>query len=273
MSSSRRQAVIPDCQYAKPRPYRRIAIIGLVVAHLAAGVTLGTCVRILDYDSDSPVGILFIGLTFAQAGLIGFWAALGTARWWLRLIGLVICTALLTGGFACGIEEYDWQTYYIFGFTTTAVTAGLVVLRCFRFRLVLVSPESSPAPPLQFGIRHLLVLTLATAIVTTLALNLDMGPSGSNLLVVTLLSLPFVAVAIAAPWAVLGKTRLPIRSVVMLVVTAVAGTGSFYLLHEIAFTWMLFAQAALLTVTLLVVRACGYRLVRLGKESSPRART
>ena len=49
------------------------AIIWLVIAHLAAAVTLGTCVR---YDSEEVGAVLFVGLVFAQAGLLGFWCAL-----------------------------------------------------------------------------------------------------------------------------------------------------------------------------------------------------
>ena len=106
------------------------------------------------------------------------------------------------------------------------MTAGLAILRYLRLQLVLVPRDSGPVPPLQFRIRHLLVLTLQAAILTTLALNLDTGLSGFELLVlVTLLNLPFVAVAIAAPWAVLGQAYLPIRGVAMLVLTAVSGTG------------------------------------------------
>ena len=251
------------------RPRGRVGVIsGLVAAHLLAGVILGSCVRLFDYNPQEITSLLFVGLAFAQAGLIGFWAAFGPARWWVRLVGASICTTLLAGGFSCGIDEHDWQTYHIFGFSTFAVAAGLAVLRYFRFRLVLGPRDSSPALPLQFSIRHLLVLTLLTAAITTLALNLKIGLSGFRLpLLVTLMSLPFAAVAIVAPWAVLGQARLPIRGVVMLVVTAVAGTALFYLLREIELTWMLLAETGMLAFTLLVVRVCGYRLSR--RRESP----
>ncbi len=44
-----------------------------------------------------------------------------------------------------------------------------------------------------------------------------------------------------------------------------AAFEAFLLLREISLTWMLLAEAALLVVTLLVVRAGGYRLVRQDK--------
>ena len=138
---------------------------------------------------------------------------------------------------------------------TRLYTAGPVVLR-----------RNSERAPLQFGIRHLLALTLLTAIVVALALHLEIGLSGFGmLLLVTLITLPFIAIALVVPWAVLGQARLPIRGAVLLIVTAVAALGAFLLLREIAFTWMLLAEAALLSATLLVVRVSGYRLVKLDK--------
>jgi len=37
-------------------------------------------------------------------------------------------------------------------------------------------------------------------------------------------------------------------------------------MRDISFTWMLLAEAAVLIVTLLIVRSCGYRLFRQGKS-------
>jgi hypothetical protein len=48
--------------------------------------------------------------------------------------------------------------------------------------------------------------------------------------------------------------------------TSVAAVGAYYLLREIAFSWMLLAEAAFLAVSLLALRVCGYRLARLGKR-------
>jgi hypothetical protein len=255
-----------DCQHEQTNPRRQLAIICLVIAHLVAAVTLGACVRLFGYDSDSAVGVLFVGLAFAQAGLVGLWCALGSASWRLRLGGLIVGTGYLVVGFSFAADDNDWQTYYIFAFTVTAVTAGLAVLRYFRFRLVMAPHERSPVQRLQFGIRHLLALTLLTAIVVALALHLEIGLSGFDmLLLVTLITLPFIAVALAVPWAALGQARLPIRGAVLLIVTAVAALGAFLLLREIAFTWMLLAEAVVLIATLLTVRACGYRLVKSGK--------
>ena len=78
MSSSGHDAVLPDSQHEQERPHRQPVIIGLVIANLAAGVALGACVRLFGYDSDSVVGILFVGLAFSQVGLIGIrWATTG----------------------------------------------------------------------------------------------------------------------------------------------------------------------------------------------------
>ena len=210
--------------------------------------------------------LLFVGLAFAQAGLLGLWCALGSASWRLRLGGLIVGTGYLVVGFSFAADDNDWQTYYIFTFTTTVITAGLAVLRYFRFRLIVAPHERSPVQRLQFGIRHLLALTLLTAIVVALALHLEIGMSGFGvLLLATLITLPFIAIALVVPWAVLGQARLPIRGAVLLIVTAVAALGAFLLLREIAFTWMLLAEAALLIATLLVVRVSGYRLVKLDK--------
>lgn len=102
-----------------------------------------------------------------------------------------------------------------------------------------------------------------------LALHLEIGWSGFGLLLlVTLFTLPFIAVALVAPWATLGQSRLPIRGVVLLIVTAVAALGGFLLLRENSFTWMLLAETALLLATLLIVRLCGYRLVKQGQGAA-----
>ena len=71
-----------------------------------------------------------------------------------------------------------------------------------------------------------------------------------------------------APWATLGQSRLLIRGVVLLIVTAVAALGGFLPLREISFTWMLLAETAVLLATLLLVRLCGYRLVKQGQGAA-----
>jgi hypothetical protein len=77
-----------------------------------------------------------------------------------------------------------------------------------------------------------------------------------------MLSLPFIIVGLVVSWAILGRSRLPIRVVVLLIVVSadVWLTLGYWKAPEL--TWVLLAEAVLLAGTLTVVRVCGYRLVK-----------
>jgi hypothetical protein len=82
-------------------------------------------------------------------------------------------------------------------------------------------------------------------------------------LLMGMIAIPFIAVGLVVPWAMLGQSRLPIRVVVLLIVASAAAWLTLAYWNAPELTWVLLADAAVLAVTLLIARVCGYRLVRL----------
>jgi hypothetical protein len=145
----------------------------------------------------------------------------------------------------------------------------LLIVRCFGVRICLTTVTKAAAPRNQFSIRQLLILTFAVACLVTLGkwLGPDLVPDTPSF-VVESIGLLLAAVALISVWPVLG-TRWPILSSVIAVATA-AGLGFYFArlfppLGGLVAFWMTLTsvEALSLVASLLVVRSCGYRLVRL----------
>jgi hypothetical protein len=246
----------------------KVRVIWLVGVHVLVGLLLGA----ITAATEPGPGLLFasfIGLVFSQTSLLGIWGGSGTNRWWIRLVGVLVGVGYL--GPQCGIciDDPGRETILIVAFATLIVSAVLLLARCFGFRTRLNSDQNTPAKEMQFSIRHVMILTLVVACLLALAkwqqryLDLDDWP------MLAAIAAPFATVGLVAAWAVLGAKRPLIGIPVLLAVAVGAGYGLEKSLGsgpEIAI-WMTatLTGALSLTVSLLVVRSCGYRLRRRAK--------
>jgi hypothetical protein len=243
----------------------RARMFRLAGVHIVVGLLLGA---ITAATEPGPHLLLasFIGLVFSQTSLLGIWGGSGTNRWWIRLVGVLVGVGYLGPQFGICIDDPGRETILIVAFATLIVSAVLLVVRCFGLRTRLDSDQKTSATEMQFSIRHLMILTLVVACLLALAkwqqrhLDLDDWP------LLAAIATPFATVGLVAAWAVLGAKRPLIGVPVLFAVAVGAGYGL-----EKSFgpgpgltLWMTatLTEALSLTVSLLVVRSCGYRLRR-----------
>ena len=153
--------------------------------------------------------------------------------------------------------------------TIVVTTATLLVVRWLGVSFRRQDDPGQSARPesegLQFSIRGLMIFTAAVAVICAVARALE--GYRNPILFIAVWAVCFVAVGLVSLWAVLGEARPVQRVPVAFVLSPVLGaffafaagvhpTGWIYVLLI-----MLLYPAALLG-SLLVVRSCGYRLVR-----------
>jgi hypothetical protein len=218
---------------------------------------------------------LFIGLHFSQMGLIGLWAGLGGSPLWLRstgsLVGLFYLWLILC--FAVGF--FLWENAILVAASTMTVA---VLLFCVRWRGWTVRHPSSLPPSrieFQFSIRHLMLLTLAVAIILAIGrwvgvksfrFSLDLWTA------ILLFSVTIAFLTLVSIWGTLGEPRWLVRGGVTLAAGLAIGFGIDRFFGETRpwfYTIAILILTISLTVSLLVVRSCGYRLVRVRRTRIP----
>jgi len=250
---------------------RRVSILCLIGAHLALGLALGTFLRLGNYSGQASLPLTFFaGLLFAQASLLGIWGSLGAGPWWIRLVGIVAGSVCLATGAAIGIGERDLGTIVIFTFTTFSVAVVYIIFRCFRFRIGSPRNEGTARAELQFGIRHLLIVTVVVAVMLAVSRSLEFNLSDYGQLPLAIIfASPYALVGMLSPWAILRGRLLIVRAVILLAIAATAGWGLAQMIKAIDAMkfWMgiSLTEAVLLIASLIVVRSCGYRLMRRRK--------
>ena len=245
---------------------RRVMMLCLIGAHLLFGLALGAVVRLGDHSNLPSVPLaFFVGLVFAQASLLGVWSGLAAGPWWLRLIVLGVGSGCLGIGVGIAIGEADWETFFIFAFTSVTVTAVLTVFRCIRFRIGLPTSECNDRTELQFSIRHLLILTVVVAVMLAVGRNLKFSLSDiGEVPFLVILASAYALVGVLSPWAILGGRLVVVRGMFLLAVATGAGWGVGQMVSFAVVYWigMALTEGVLLVASLLVVRSCGYRLMR-----------
>ncbi|MHB0958258.1 MAG: hypothetical protein ACYC0X_12330 [Pirellulaceae bacterium] len=183
-----------------------------------------------------------------------------------RLIGVVtgvICLILMLG---IGVHEMSFVTFTLVVVATLCVLIPLLIVRCFRVVIHLDSSSAPAAGRIQFSIRHLMILNFLVACLVSIGKlvqpHLSRGHVSFHLL---LLALLFGVVGILPVWFTLATKRPTFYGLGLVAV----GVGAGY-----CFGWKAFGdeklwatatatEAVAVVVSLLVVRSCGYRLVRL----------
>jgi hypothetical protein len=208
-----------------------------------------------------------LALNPGQACLLGTWAAFSGAPRWVRLAGLVV------GAFALESLLVAGESNALTGLATLASVGASLPLLAARRRgarlLWLPRPPDPPASPgLRTTIRGLMLFTLVIALLIAGAQGMrETFGRGPSLFLVMIWSLCFVAVGLAAVWAALGLSRTLQRSLVVLALSSALGVLFSFGINEgwdsyFSMIIIMDLQAVIVLGSLLVVRSCGYRLVR-----------
>jgi len=251
----------------------RVWTLSLLAVHLLVGAAVGAFVRLGGYDEGrTPPTVIFAGLIFAQGSLLGIWASLGMNPWWGRLAGLLIGCVCLGVGAGIGLDELDESIFYPFALPGIMVATVLTIFRCFKYCIDFPTNEHDANANLQFGIRHLLIMTVVVAVILAIGRSLKLSLPDNHLFVLTVVIASAQAlVGVLSPWAMLRERLLVVRGAILLAVAAVAGWGTARILTQpSAAFWISIAltEATVLIASLLVVRRCGYRLMRVPRGQS-----
>lgn len=186
---------------------------------------------------------------------------------WKRLAGLVAGAAYLEALFAPGLSGEFLGTATV---TIIVTTVSLLVVRALGFRFSRRADPGQPTRPeaegLRFSIRGLMTFIAAVALLSAGARALE-ETQGRFMLLAAVWALCFVAVGLVALWAALGEARPKRRTPFMFALSPVL--GAFFAIaaqaHRAGWVYILLNMLlypTLLLGSLLVVRSCGYRLVR-----------
>jgi hypothetical protein len=236
-------------------------ILGVVAALLAP-------IRVSTFGLDHILEVPFAASVLCQAVLLALWVASSGVSPWGRMAGLVAGAAFLE---ALVLTDSRRGSFGVCTITIAITTAICLVGRTLGMRLTRQDSQGQPARAqvegLRFSIRGLMLFTAAVALLSAGARALQDAPR-RMILLMTVWAMCFVAVGLAAFWAALGKVRPLGRGTVVLVLSPLL--GAFFAFGAgappegwayIILTTLLYA--ALLLGSLLVVRSCSYRLVRL----------
>jgi hypothetical protein len=226
---------------------------GLLFAGLAIPTDRFELLSLLHPDLRFYARLSCIILFFSQSCLLGVWAAFSGASWWKRLLGLIFGSVTVATMISFGFDDYSfsWMALTI----SAAVSGALLVVRLSDVRLLQFAPvpASSNRKRLRFSIRGLMLLTLVAAIlIDEVRISI------------------FLALCLGSVWVSLGVDRV-LRgiaiSIVFLFVASVLFALVFVGLRDrpnyfITIGHLLLMYAILLG-SLLVVRSCGYRLLRV----------
>ncbi|NLS97626.1 MAG: hypothetical protein GXX96_36260 [Planctomycetaceae bacterium] len=244
-------------------PRRRI--LWLVLAHVVVG-PIGAFLACFAGSPQTPWVAAFVGVVFSQTSLLAIWGSLGVSPWWQRLIGVVIGVAYLFLLLGVGISELDQETFIVVGLTTTFVAIPLLMVRLLRVAIHLDCFSVVSVASIQFSIRHLMILTFVVACLITIGKLVQPFAHGGLRFWLFWLAFMLSVVGILPVWFVLATKQPVLYSVGLVAVGACAG----YCLARIGFVgeegiWTTAAATEAMAVvgSLLIVRSCGYRLVRL----------
>ena len=251
-----------------------------------------------------PPAALFAG----QIGLCVTWACFGDGRWQVRVPAMAaIAGGLYFVWGLTSLSSYENQTWnemllwQVASLSTLCVVLRLKGFRLSREELTEVAASGRRLAATQFGIRDVLILTTVLAVLLGIARALDMlsARAAQDLLrsgAIAKLSITIVgAIAIVvALWMALGSgsfwVRYPVGiSAILFLGLLVAVWSRFRLfflqtpgrrlgssdfevirLYETGPWWIgwLFLSGGLLAATLIILRARGYRLVRVRQMPS-----
>jgi hypothetical protein len=282
-------------QFVRSIPKHWIVLGLLVVAQAGLGAFLNGRLNIITTaDLGAP---LTIGLLFSQPILLAFWAAFAPQPLYQRFLwSFLLCTVVSF------VEEVPAlaNTHNVFKNTMTIFLAGFIVVTivCLGFRWIfrwqikhsLIEDAESDYERSQFGVKHLIILITITAICCGLARSLFIiDPNsqwvhtiseyigriyGTLLLIGPVIVIPWIAMThrpkvLRSLFAIIGAEIVCAVSGGFIISvcfslpslgTVFVGEGGVILLIQVG-------AALSILVTSLVMRFCGFRLVRVPKTA------
>jgi len=254
----------------------RSRMLWLVVVQIVVGL-IGALAAYL--PSPDFLRVAFVGIVFSQTSLLGIWGGLGTNPWWKRLVGVVVGVGYLGIQLGVSFHELD-RTTFLWVVAATAISAlPLLLVRLFRVAIRLVSLAAGSVERFQFSIGHLLTLTFVVACLISIrncvepyAIELIETPDGvvidyfDEAVRYWLFPAAVVGVLGILPvWFLLATKQLVLSCIGLLAAGVCAGywLGRFH--DDPPSLWMTvtITEVVAVVASLLVVRSCGYRLVRL----------
>jgi hypothetical protein len=261
---------MPPSELTRPSTHPHRRIVWLTMVHLAVGLAAAFVAYFADRGPTLP-GAVFGGTVFSQTSLLGIWGVLGSDSWWRRLSGALLGVGYL--GTLTGVvgSDLDPTVYFIVVLATMFVALPLLIVRLFK---IAIRPDSVPdaaAGRIQFSIRDLMLLTFVVACLTTIGKwGQPYFPHGEILFQVLLLLIAFAGVGVLPVWFILATKQPVLYSVGLVAVGGGAGYCLARILHRAdeggCFLVLTATEAMGVAVSLLVIRSCGYRLVRLGSS-------
>ncbi len=244
------------------------AVAQLVAIHVVAGIALASVFS--EGEKFGPAAVAFVGVIFAQAGLSGIGAGLGTSsiavRWFRAGLGLLLPCALA----CCALRN---ERSILCGLLATNMLVVAGVLSALRgrgtaLRRTGADDAQNRDEPLRFGIRHLMAWILATAVLLKIGQTLDRN---GTLGILFSYGLTFATVSVAAPWAALGRGVPALRAAALVLAAGLLGmAGPLYSQRGAVekvwfFGWGAACDALVLLASLGWLRRTGLRLVKVKK--------
>jgi hypothetical protein len=263
----------------------RLKIGLLVAAHVAAGLVLAYTSS--QKPNDLVIGA-FVAAVLADAGLVGIWGGLGTTKPQYRFPITLGISSYLGGVISWFFHRHGSElvamvaTFLLIALPTWVILLPLSILRHSRRRLnvVLCHGDFARAEGMQFTVQQLFLATTVVAI--TLGLGRWIQGLEENgvlgIFIVLVVFCPWIVIVeLAILWGSLGIGRSWPRLLVVVPIAFVVGAIPMLSLKsgiiEIVIFWssVIGFQAVLTAGSLLVIRSCGYRLVRgAAVEATPR---
>ena len=256
------------------------------------------------YASIPASGYLLSIVISSQVCLFGIWAGLGTSSWRRRLgaiiVGIAFVAVLRTlristnipfafsGDLVLQMLMILAELAFMVSFSLLAVTIAIVLIQRFwriRFHRF---PSQAPSPTsecLQFSILHLMLLTVAVAVVVVIGKYLRLAMGGdvrtivNNSRLLILFGMTNIAMAVVYPvsislmalWATLAVGRpAPRIGIVIFLSLAIGLISPFYFSRPwssfVILPLFVVAEVLVVIASLYVLRSCGYRLVRAWEE-------
>jgi hypothetical protein len=278
---------LPENHRTFPRHWTVLGL--LVIAHVVLGMLLYPSIQ--TNPSASFYASIISGFLYSQPILFAFWTGFAPQRFSHRFFPSLLFCSLIA--FLLELEIYSLKKGFtngsiIISYINAFFVATLILLlvrRLTRLQLVQrtrVSPFTDYQAN-QFGIKHLLILTLITAIICSLFRTLAM--MGNLALSFSTLILPrfvfqaflFSSPIIFIPWLTLTPHRYLWRSLFFAFIMSgfvdvvmISAPAKRFIPIPPASWLILFQLGAALSVllTTLVMRFCGFRMVRVQKSAA-----
>jgi len=255
----------------------RIRILVLTAIHSAIGVICALTAQLSPGRNwPAQVEFGFLTLIASQMLLIGMWAGLSRARWWKRFIGGILGLGyLLFIGIAASPNPNSAEMFVIGLLLAlpTTVLASLFLL-IGRFYAQVVSDDrrilGQATDGFQFSTRQLLYVTLGISIVLAFGRTVrSLGGEAIGMGVFALvIALCGALIMLLLVWSSLGRGRVVVRLPLVICGAAIIGLVPPYYFGGPWWrfvTWPVLVTSVALIVggSLLVIRRCDYRFVRL----------